>query len=44
MEDLKNEIIDAVNDSTDLVDGTVSISILAHFLDYILQQYEINKP
>lgn len=36
MKDLKEEIIEAVQDATDTVDGTVSIPILDHFLDGIL--------
>jgi hypothetical protein len=38
MKDLKEQIIEAVQDSTDIVDGTVSIPILDHFLDGILSK------
>lgn len=42
MGELKEEIIEAVQDATDTVDGTVSIPILSHFLDGILaEQYNI---
>lgn len=34
--ELKEDIIEAVQDATDTVDGTVSIPILDHFLDGIL--------
>lgn len=38
MKKLKEEIIEAVQDATDTVDGTVSIPILDHFLDGILNE------
>ena len=38
MKELKEEIIEAVQDATDTVDGTVSIPILDHFLDGILTE------
>jgi hypothetical protein len=43
MEKLKQEILQAVQDSTDLTDNIVSIPILSHFLDGILnEQFAIN--
>jgi hypothetical protein len=39
MKELKEQIIQAVRDSTDTVDGTVSIPIFAHFLDEILSEH-----
>mgnify|MGYP000191612316 CR=1 FL=1 len=36
MKELKREIVKAVQDATDTVDGTVSILILEHFIDGIL--------
>lgn len=36
MKELKEDIIEVVQDATDIVDGTVSIPILDHFLDEIL--------
>lgn len=38
MKELKEDIIEAVQDATDIVDGTVSIPILEHFLDEILTE------
>ena len=38
MKELKETIIEAVQDATDTVDGIVSISILDHFLDGILNE------
>jgi len=38
MKELKEDIIEAVQDATDTVDGTVSIPILDHFLDGILNE------
>jgi len=38
MKELKEKIIEAVQDATDTVDGTVSIPILNHFLDEILTE------
>ena len=38
MKELKEEIIEALQDATDTVDGTVSIPILDHFLDGILNE------
>lgn len=36
MKELKEEILQAVNDATDLTDNIVSVPILSHFLDNIL--------
>ena len=43
---LKEQIIKAVQDATDIVDGTVSIPILDHFLDGILNEQlrQLNVP
>lgn len=38
MKELKEDIIEAVQDATDTVDGTVSVPILDHFLDGILNE------
>lgn len=38
MKELKEYIIEAVQDATDTVDGTVSIPILDYFLDGILTE------
>ena len=43
MKDLKEQIIDAVQDATDTVDGTVSIPVLDHFLDGILSE-QLHQP
>lgn len=43
MKELKEQIIDAVQDATDTVDGTVSIPILDHFLDGILNK-QLSQP
>jgi hypothetical protein len=43
MKDLKEQIIEAVQDATDTVDGTVSIPILDHFLDGILSE-QLRQP
>ena len=40
MKHLKEQIIEAVQDATDTVDGTVSIPILYHFLDGILTEHQ----
>jgi len=36
--DLKEEILQAVNDARDLTDNIVSVPILSHFLDNILKK------
>ena len=38
MKELKEEILQAVQDATDLTDNIVSIPILSHFLDGILKE------
>ena len=38
MKKLKEEILQAVQDATDLTDNIVSIPILSHFLDGILKE------
>jgi hypothetical protein len=43
MKDLKEQIIEAVQDATDTVDGTVSITILDHFIDGILSE-QLRQP
>ena len=43
MKDLKEKIIEAVQDATNTVDGTVSIPILDHFLDGILSE-QLRQP
>ena len=43
MKELKEQIIEAVQDATDTVDGTVSIPILDHFLDGILSE-QLRQP
>lgn len=43
MKELKEQIIEAVQDATDTVDGTVSILILDHFLDEILTE-QLSQP
>ena len=40
MKHLKEQIIEAVQDATDTVDGTVSIPILDHFLDGMLAEHQ----
>lgn len=48
MKELKEDIIEAVQDAIDTVDGTVSIPILDHFLDEILTDQfniaDVRKP
>ena len=43
MKELKEQIIEAVQDATDAIDGTVSILILDHFLDGILTE-QLSQP